>query len=267
MVAHELVHVDLRHACGPRDARDAHVPACPMQHARRLERARLAEEVVVADLGRDVAVLLTVRQQLLVLRLLPGVVGRAVGAPRDEVDDAVGAPVGQDQPPAEELAHLATSEHEEARRQRLLAARAAGLGEVLEQVTAAPAELELVDGLVREAVVPAVELAANLRRQHAVVVAGGFSEQRLDAPPLDDTLRLGLSSLGRPTRHRYARLGGERAERLHEAQASMLHEVVEAVGAATPTAREVVPGLRRRPHHERRVRVAVLRRAGLEDRA
>lgn len=47
----------------------------------------------------------------------------------------------------------------------------------------------------------------------------------------------------------------------------MLHEVVEAVAAATPAAREVVPGLRVREDDERRVRVAVLRRPGLEDRA
>src|SRR5690606_39106060 len=101
-------------------------------------RRVLAEEVVVADLGRDVAVLLTVRQQLLVLGLLPRVDGRVLGPPRDEVDDAIRSPVWQHQPPAKELAHFAAGEHEQARSQRILAARAAGLGQVLEEVAAAP---------------------------------------------------------------------------------------------------------------------------------
>lgn len=54
---------------------------------------------------------------------------------------------------------------------------------------------------------------------------------------------------------------------VRETEISVLHEVVDAVAAATPAAREVVPGLRRRPHEERRVRVTVLQRAGLQHRA
>lgn len=113
---------------------------------------------------------------------------------------------------------------------------------------------------------PPVQLPANLRRQHAVVVAGRLGEQGLDAAALDDALRFGLGLLGRPAGHRHAGVPRELAQRLHEAEASMLDEVVEAVAASRAAAREVVPG-RRREDDARRGAVVVSRRASLEHRA
>jgi len=94
-------------------------------------------------------------------------------------------------PVAKEVLDAAALEaHEEPGGERLFFGRAQQLGQVLVEVAVGPAEQQLADGLVGEAIPLAVPLLADLRGQHAVVVGRGSGKQRLDPATLRDALEL-----------------------------------------------------------------------------
>jgi hypothetical protein len=122
-----------------------------------------------------------------------------------------------------------------------------------------PAEEQLVDGLVAEAIPCAIPGLADLRRQHMMVIGGCQAQDTLDLAPFFPVRELLCQIRAALVRCADAHLGSQFEGGLLEADLVALLDVGEDVTTAATTIGEVVPGLRPGPDDKRGPRLMMKR--------